>query len=103
MKRLVQASLFGLVLLLIGTGFVFARDFSKENPDLVVGAQLYDKWYAVLGVEAPLGELFRMPWLGLQRQHRSLCKRFALHRIPQPDHYHAKYDPSRYRRSFERQ
>jgi len=57
MKRLVQASLFGLVLLLIGTGFIFARDFSKENPDLVVGAQLYDKWYAVLGVEAPLGEM----------------------------------------------
>lgn len=51
MKRLLPLSLFLLVSMNLGTRFVFAR--GNPAPDLVRGAQLYDKWYAVLGVPAP--------------------------------------------------
>jgi thiosulfate dehydrogenase len=57
MKRLLSATFFLLVLMVIGTSIAFAGDFHGPQPDLVVGAQLYDKWYAVLGIPAPQGDM----------------------------------------------
>lgn len=57
MKRLLSATFFLLVLMLIGTSIAFAGDFHTSQPDLVAGAQLYDKWYAALGVPAPQGNM----------------------------------------------
>ncbi len=49
-KRLVLFFL-GIVALWLGTSA--ARAAEGTHPDLVIGAQLYDKWYAVLGVQPP--------------------------------------------------
>jgi thiosulfate dehydrogenase len=57
MKRLLSATFFLLVLMVIGTSIAFAGGFLGPQPDLVVGAQLYDKWYAALGVPAPEGDM----------------------------------------------
>lgn len=57
MKRLLSATIFLLVLMVIGTSIAFAGSFQGPQSDLVVGAQLYDKWYAVLGIPAPQGDM----------------------------------------------
>lgn len=57
MKRLLSATVFSLVLILIGTSIAFAGSMQDSRTDLVIGAQLYDKWYAVLGVPAPEGNM----------------------------------------------
>jgi mono/diheme cytochrome c family protein len=57
MKRLLSATIFLLVLMAIGTSIAFAGGSLGPQPDLVVGAQLYDKWYAALGVPAPQGDM----------------------------------------------
>jgi thiosulfate dehydrogenase len=57
MKRLLVVIVSLLVLMVIGTSIAFASNFQGPQPDLVAGAQLYDKWYAVLGVPAPEGDM----------------------------------------------
>jgi mono/diheme cytochrome c family protein len=57
MKRLLSATIFLLVLMVIGTSIAFAGGSLGPQPDLVVGAQLYDKWYAALGVPGPQGDM----------------------------------------------
>lgn len=57
MKRLLKAAMLLLVLILIGTSLAYASETRKDMPDLVVGAQLYDKWYAVLNVSPPEGNM----------------------------------------------
>ncbi|MBU0510355.1 MAG: hypothetical protein KJ638_01475 [Chloroflexi bacterium] len=57
MKRLLPVTIFTLVLMVIGTSIAFASAVQDSETDLVVGAQLYDKWYAVLGIPAPQGEM----------------------------------------------
>jgi thiosulfate dehydrogenase len=57
MKRLLPVTIFTLVLMVIGTSIAFASVVQDSEVDLVVGAQLYDKWYAVLGIPAPQGEM----------------------------------------------
>ncbi len=52
MKRHVLAGVLGLVVALLATGVVFA-----QQDDIVLGAQLYDRWYAVLGVDPPEGDM----------------------------------------------
>ena len=53
MKRPFSLTAFLLVLVsIIGTGVAFARG-SQQNSDIVTGAQIYDRWYAALGVSAP--------------------------------------------------
>jgi hypothetical protein len=49
----------GLVLLLARTSLVFARSpqQSPTSQDLVTGAQLYDNWFATLGVDPPPGNM----------------------------------------------
>ena len=54
MKRLFIITIYMLVLMTIGTSIAFASPSQGPQPDLVMGAQLYDKWYAVLGTPAPL-------------------------------------------------
>jgi cytochrome c553 len=54
MKRLLAVTIYSLVLMAIGTSIAFASTSQGPQPDLVMGAQLYDKWYAVLGSPAPL-------------------------------------------------
>ncbi len=49
-----------LILLLIVGGatlLLLSTVSAQQNNDLVIGAQLYDKWYAVLGVEPPAGNM----------------------------------------------
>ncbi|MBN1453187.1 MAG: hypothetical protein JW963_19390 [Anaerolineales bacterium] len=58
MKRLLPVTIFTLVLmLLIGTSIAFASAVQDSETDLVVGAQLYDKWYAALRIPAPQGDM----------------------------------------------
>jgi len=56
MKRFVFAAFFALVLVVSGTSFVSAGGM-QQTPNVVTGAQLYDKWYAALGVQAPEGNM----------------------------------------------
>jgi len=57
MKRFWVTAMLLLVLILVGTSLASASAVHKEMPDLVVGAQLYDKWYAVLNVSPPQGNM----------------------------------------------
>lgn len=57
MKRLLPISFYMLVLMVIGTSIAFAGGIQGPQSDLAVGAQLYDKWYAVLGVPAPQADM----------------------------------------------
>lgn len=57
MKRLLLVSFVLLVLMLFGTSLVLASELSGPRPELVEGAQLYDKWYAALGTDAPQGNM----------------------------------------------
>jgi len=57
MKRLLPVTIFTLVLVIVGTSIAFADAVQDSESDLVVGAQLYDKWYAALGVPAPQGDM----------------------------------------------
>ena len=57
MKRPFLLTTFLLVLVsVIGTSVAFARG-SQQNSDIVTGAQIYDRWYAALGVSAPQGNM----------------------------------------------
>ncbi len=55
--RVWMMSFFVLALFASITGLAFASELSGPRPDLVEGAQLYDKWYAALGVDAPQGDM----------------------------------------------
>lgn len=55
MKRIGFAVVLALVLILLGTSLVSAGGV-YQSKDLVEGAQLYDKWYAVLGAQ-PEGDM----------------------------------------------
>lgn len=57
MKRFFQVGLFLFALTMVGTGLALARGVEEEYPPLVEGAQLYDRWYAALGVEPPSGDM----------------------------------------------
>jgi thiosulfate dehydrogenase len=57
MKRLLPVTITTLVLMIIGTSIAFASEIQDPGVDLVVGAQLYDKWYAALGIPAPQGDM----------------------------------------------
>ena len=57
MRRLVLALSLPLVLIFVGTSLVSAGSAQQAASDLALGAQLYDKWYAVLGVSAPAGDM----------------------------------------------
>lgn len=57
MKRFVFSAFIALVLILIGTSLASAREFRQTTPDLARGAQLYNRWFAVLGVDAPQGNM----------------------------------------------
>jgi mono/diheme cytochrome c family protein len=57
MRRSIRILVLALVILLIGVGSVNARKTQAPADDLAAGGQLYDKWYAVLGVSAPAGNM----------------------------------------------
>ncbi|MFZ5911065.1 MAG: cytochrome c [Chloroflexota bacterium] len=57
MKRLLLVTCSLLVLMLFGTSLALASELPGPRPDLVEGAQLYDKWYAALGTDAPQGDM----------------------------------------------
>jgi mono/diheme cytochrome c family protein len=56
MRRTMFVVLLTLVLIIFGTSLVSAGGTPK-SADVVTGAQLYDKWYAALGVAAPEGDM----------------------------------------------
>ena len=43
--------------MILGIGTIAASNFQAATDDITVGAQLYDRWYAVLGVSAPMGNM----------------------------------------------
>ena len=54
MKRLFSLFAFVLVLVsIIGTSVTFARGSQQNSADIITDAQIYDRWYAALGVSAP--------------------------------------------------
>lgn len=60
MWRWIRSLLLGVTYALLVGGFallLMAAKGAQQNNDLVIGAQLYDKWYAVLGVEPPPGNM----------------------------------------------
>jgi len=57
MRRLVLALSLPLVLIFVGTILVSVANAQPVVSDLTLGAQFYDKWYAVLGVSAPAGDM----------------------------------------------
>jgi thiosulfate dehydrogenase len=56
MERTIRTFLIVFIFLLFGTSLVSAGGLSQEE-DLVLGGQLYDRWFAVLGVDPPSGEM----------------------------------------------
>lgn len=46
-----------IALILLITGSVQAQQTTPSQDDIIRGAQLYDKWYAVLGVSPPAGNM----------------------------------------------
>jgi hypothetical protein len=59
MRRIVFVFSLLLVLILLGTSLAYAGSAWKAASDPAIGAQLYDKWYAVLGISAPQGGIYR--------------------------------------------
>ncbi|GAB4505585.1 MAG: hypothetical protein Fur0043_25810 [Anaerolineales bacterium] len=57
MRHFLLGSLVLLVLMFFGARLVLASEQIEPRPDLVEGAQLYDKWYAALGTDAPQGNM----------------------------------------------
>jgi cytochrome c553 len=57
MKRLFPFMLSLLVLMVIGTSIAFASGYREPTTEMAVGAQLYDKWYAALGLPDPDGDM----------------------------------------------
>lgn len=57
MRRFLQVIFFILALMALGTSLVLAASSPGTRPELVEGAQLYDKWYAALGVAEPEGDI----------------------------------------------
>ncbi len=57
MRRYLPVVVILLALFVTGTSLVFARGLSQDDAVVVEGAQLYDKWYAALGVDAPEGDM----------------------------------------------
>jgi len=55
--RSIRILILTVAVLLMGVGTVTARKSKTPSDDVSMGAQLYDKWYAVLGVEAPAGNM----------------------------------------------
>jgi thiosulfate dehydrogenase len=45
------------IILLLSAGTAVAADTTPSQDDLIRGAQLYDKWYAVLGVNPPISNM----------------------------------------------
>jgi hypothetical protein len=54
-RRVIFIILFSLILLIAGT--VLAAEATPTPKDIIRGAQLYDKWFAVLGVDPPAGNM----------------------------------------------
>jgi cytochrome c553 len=50
-------AVFIITLTLLITNSVFAQQATPSQADIIRGAQLYDKWYAVLGVDPPAGNM----------------------------------------------
>jgi mono/diheme cytochrome c family protein len=57
MRNSFRVGLVLMALLLAGVATVSARSVQKSTDDVVIGAQLYDRWYAALGVNAPDGNM----------------------------------------------
>jgi thiosulfate dehydrogenase len=56
MKHTRRSIFIVFLFLLLGASSTFAASLSNED-DIIMGGQLYDRWYAVLGVDPPEGEM----------------------------------------------
>ena len=57
MRTSIRILLLTVAITLFGFGTVRARTFQASPDDISLGAQLYDKWYAALSVDAPVGNM----------------------------------------------
>ena len=55
MRTSIRILILTVAVIFMGVGTVGARNFQAPADDISVGAQLYDRWYAVLNVNAPAG------------------------------------------------
>jgi thiosulfate dehydrogenase len=57
MRNLARMVFILMALIILGSTAVSARSVQKSADDVVIGAQLYDKWYAALSVNPPVGDM----------------------------------------------
>lgn len=57
MRTSIRILILTIATILLGVGTAAARNFQAATDDITTGAQLYDRWYAVLGVDAPAGNM----------------------------------------------
>jgi thiosulfate dehydrogenase len=57
MRMSIRILVLTLAVMLLGVGVVSARQPAASGDDITAGAQLYDNWFAALGVSAPAGNM----------------------------------------------
>ncbi len=57
MRTSIRILILAIAIILLGFSTVSARNFQTPTDDVTMGAQLYDRWYAVLGVSAPVNNM----------------------------------------------
>lgn len=57
MRTSIRILILAIFFMLFGVGTVSARTYVTPTDDITIGAQLYDKWFAALGTNAPDGNM----------------------------------------------
>lgn len=57
MRTSIRILILSIAIMLLGAGTAAARNYQQASDDITLGAQLYDRWYAALGVNAPTGNM----------------------------------------------
>ncbi|HEY3311467.1 MAG TPA: c-type cytochrome [Anaerolineales bacterium] len=57
MRTSIRILILTIAIIILGVGTASAKNFQSANDDITTGGQLYDRWYAVLGVSAPAGNM----------------------------------------------
>ena len=57
MRTSIRILILAIFIMLLGVGTVSARNYVTPADDITIGAQLYDKWFAVLETNAPAGNM----------------------------------------------
>lgn len=57
MRTSTRILILSIAIMLLGAGTIAARNYQQSGDDITIGAQLYDRWYAALGVNPPAGNM----------------------------------------------